>query len=453
MVEPTDLAAARRGYVIAAAGCGKTELISEAAASRPDRRSLILTHTHAGVAALRSRLREKGLGHRQCNVETITGFALRFAAAYPKTSRWDGDKPTGPGWNAVQEGAGRVIDTRAGREVLAASYPGGIYVDEYQDCTAVQHQLVTTLADVLPTRILGDPLQGIFGFAGKTVDWDAVKMEFEDVGSLSTPHRWSNTNRDLGEWLIDARERLLRGDQPDWTSPVVKVEASTDARQVMACNRFRDVDSVVAIRKWAADEQNVASRLGGAFTSMEIIDSKDLIDAARRFGEAQGMDLAYLTIDFAARCMTNVGSHLRTARDRLRNGELPTARLGSANEDCVKALCTVANSGISGVAKALDAISALPDVRVYRHELLDETKRALRLRTPGSESSLEDIAWQLRDDARRRGRKVPARVVSRTLLIKGLEFDHALVLKAKELSKEELYVAITRPRYTLTVLR
>ncbi|MFV0307092.1 MAG: hypothetical protein ACK5OX_05050 [Desertimonas sp.] len=452
MVDPAKLASSRRGYVIAAAGCGKTELIANAVAGQAEGRALVLTHTHAGVGALRSRLRSKGVAARRVSVETLTGFALRFASAYPRTSGWEGTAPTGAQWSEVQDGARRVFDTNAGKSVLKASF-SGIYVDEYQDCTEDQHSLVNSLAEVLPTRLLGDPLQGTFGFAGKLVDWDLVQSTYDDLGELTTPHRWQPTNPALGDWLIDARARLLAGEQPDWSNPAITVGTCRDADQILACGRFRTVPSVVAIRKWARDEQAVASRLGGAFTSMETIDSKDLFATARRFDAATGTSLAIATIDLAELCMTNTGGHLKAARRSLTSDRVPTPRQGAANAVAVEALGAVAANGHSAVPNALDAIMSLPNVRVYRHELLDESLRALRSRRDGSERTLEQIAWNLRDDARRRGRAVPTRVVSRTLLVKGLEFDHALVLNANELSAEELYVAITRPRVSLTVLR
>jgi integrase len=65
---------------------------------------------------------------------------------------------------------------------------------------------------------------------------------------------------------------------------------------------------------------------------------------------------------------------------------------------------------------------------------------------------LADHAWQVRDERRQHGRRVDRRTVSRTLLIKGPEFDHALVLDAESLSVNELYVAITRGSTSLTVL-
>ncbi len=184
-----DLAAAARSYVIAPAGCGKTELIAAAVAAEPDRRQLVLTHTHAGVAALRGRLRRYGVARSQARVETIAGFALRIATAYPATSGFDNRQPRDAAWADVYAAAGRVLGTGSGREILAASYKGA-YVDEYQDCITDQHALVLAIDDVLPTRILGDPLQGIFGFRDQQiVDWTS----------------WTNT---LSAFQISAR----RGD-------------------------------------------------------------------------------------------------------------------------------------------------------------------------------------------------------------------------------------------------
>jgi len=445
-----DVLGARRGYIVAAAGCGKTELIADAVAFS-EGRSLILTHTHAGVGALRGRLQAKGVAPKQYRVETITGFALRFAASYPASSGWSTDKPSGAQWNDVQAATMRLISTTNIARVLRASFDR-VLVDEYQDCTAVQHHLTVAIADVLPTVVLGDPLQGIFGFAGPPVDWDDLGNRFEKLGELQTPYRWHNTNPELGEWLLDARRRLLARSEPDWASGVIASGESTSATQVMTCNRFRDVDSVVAIRKWQRDEQDVASCLGGSFSSMETIEAKDLFRAADAFDSSTGAELALVVIGFAALCMTGVRSHLRAAEERLTNGFIPAPRAGAATEVAISALVQVADHGLEAVPSALRAIASLSNVRTYRHELLEETVRAIRLRRPGSERSLSDLAWDLREDARRRGRAVPSRVVSRTLLVKGLEFDHAIVLARNELSREELYVAITRPRRSLTVL-
>ena len=56
-----DLRAVERGTITAPAGCGKTELIAQTLrAHRESKPILVLTHTNAGVAALRARLDRAG---------------------------------------------------------------------------------------------------------------------------------------------------------------------------------------------------------------------------------------------------------------------------------------------------------------------------------------------------------------------------------------------------------
>lgn len=160
------LARARRAYLVAAAGCGKTETVANAAGLYSDGRQLVLTHTHAGVKALKDRLRKVGTPRGQVHVDTIAGFALRYAASFPRRSGIAILEPRTPEeWAAVYEAAQRVFEGRVGRGVLRESF-AGLYVDEYQDCTRDQHALVMAMADVVPARVALDPLQGIFGFAG-----------------------------------------------------------------------------------------------------------------------------------------------------------------------------------------------------------------------------------------------------------------------------------------------
>jgi len=44
------------------------------------------------------------------------------------------------------------------------------------------------------------------------------------------------------------------------------------------------------------------------------------------------------------------------------------------------------------------------------------------------------------------------RLIGTTLLVKGLEFDHGIVLDAASLSRKELYVALTRGTRSLTLV-
>jgi hypothetical protein len=89
---------------------------------------------------------------------------------------------------------------------------------------------------------------------------------------------------------------------------------------------------------------------------------------------------------------------------------------------------------------------------VFRRELLSEMKRALRVFAAGEAPTLVDAAFVVRNRASRVGRSVARCSVGTTLLVKGLEFDHAIVLDGDEFDVRNLYVAITRGARSLTII-
>ena len=113
-----DILAIDRGTITAPAGCGKTHLIADAltrhTASKP---ILVLTHTNAGVVALRSRLDKFGVPLRAYRLSTIDGWAMRLAATYPMRCRFvfDGNNPD---YRRLREVAANLIAGRAIDDVL-----------------------------------------------------------------------------------------------------------------------------------------------------------------------------------------------------------------------------------------------------------------------------------------------------------------------------------------------
>ena len=54
---------------------------------------------------------------------------------------------------------------------------------------------------------------------------------------------------------------------------------------------------------------------------------------------------------------------------------------------------------------------------------------------------------------RHKGRPISHRkLIATTLLVKGLEYDHAVVLNAEALDAKDLYVAMTRGSKSLTII-
>jgi hypothetical protein len=460
VTDPAMLAAARRAYVIAAAGCGKTHLIADAVELTPDYRQLILTHTNAGVDVLRRRLASRGIPDRRAHVETISGFALRYAAAYPKTCQVDVSQPAGAEWRDVQRGATRFFATRAGRAVIADSY-GGLYVDEYQDCTRLQHELIREMADILPTRLLGDPMQAIFDFTGETlVNLDELDDDFERLDDLTFPWRWASTHTQLGEWFLYTRRCLLAGRDPDFRNAPLRIRRAGDVdrmvctpEQISACKDHGGKESVVAIRRLQHAAHETASKLRGVFTSMEEMDCRELFAAADRLDSTVGPSRAVVLVDFASRCMTKVSTYLRGARRTMAAGKTPVARPGQAASTIRALTPAAADDTPANLLDALREMTKLPDVVLYRAELYDEMCRTLQRADHAPGHSYHDLAWSVRDQTRRHGRTIRGRVISRTLLVKGLEFDHTIILDFAEFSSaKEKYVALTRPRHSLTVL-
>jgi DNA helicase-2/ATP-dependent DNA helicase PcrA len=178
MADPEiDLLSIEKGAVTAPAGCGKTQLIAGALSRHEGPKPvLVLTHTNAGVAALRGRLDRAGVAPSKYRVVTLDGFAMRLISTFPKRSGHDPAilELANPAtdYPAIRNAAVQLLNEEHLDEILAATYDR-LFVDEHQDCSQVQHEMVVFLADPLRCCVLGDPMQAIFGFKGNAlVDWD-----------------------------------------------------------------------------------------------------------------------------------------------------------------------------------------------------------------------------------------------------------------------------------------
>ncbi len=455
-------AALRRGVVVAPAGCGKTELIARAVASDTSQRQLVLTHTHAGVRALRDRFQRLGVPMGAATIETIASWSLRYAFAYPALGGLDIAEPSGEQWERVYAAAHKIFESGKVLDVVRATYAGA-FVDEYQDCNESQHALLARIADAVPCRLVGDPLQGIFGFRkNRLVRWGVVESVFPKFGELSTPWRWRGKNEALGRWLFDVRAPLLEGRDVDLCAGPLAWAASSPETQAAAAWRLtREQGSVVVIHKWPDDCHDFASRLRGSYESMEEMDSNALMKHADEIFATNGTARAKAVVDFALACASGLASQLTTIRQNLERGRHPEKTRLQKNVDIVEHLERVAGAAeLAAVAPALTAMTRLDGVNVYRRELLAEMRRALDAYAAGGHATLRAAAWYVRNMRRHIGRRIEKRTVSRTLLIKGLEFDHAAVLDAGALEEQQrpgngaknLYVAMTRPCRSLTVL-
>ncbi|MCC6613595.1 MAG: AAA family ATPase [Anaerolineae bacterium] len=457
---PEQLAQSARAYLVAAAGYGKTEIIARAVSLEQERRQLILTHTHAGVHSLKTRLKKLGVSGRYFRVNTIAGWALQYVNAYPQLSGIQaGYTPiNNDEWRSCYRAAARLVgENRAIRSVVQASY-AGVYVDEYQDCTISQHDLILQLAELIPCRVVGDPLQSLFDFSGEAIDWqEHVASNFQELPELRTPWRWEGANPRLGQWLIQLRFALLDGSGIDLRGQEDRgvYWRKYDGYQSIldACTQgFAQEHTVIVIREQANTCHKLAQNLAKwGYTSIEEMEAKDLTKWATALEANEGNQRAVAVIDFCSTCMTGVSTTLKSIKERFSNNSRSFSRM--RNQPLISVLEAVADSDeFTPILSAISVISKLPEVRIYRRDLLREMKRALGNYPNGSSSTLAESARHTRNQTSVIGRSLDRRTISRTLLVKGLQFDHAVVSDIEKFNKHHLYVALTRGARSVTVV-
>lgn len=457
-----DLFGFARGSVTAPAGCGKTQLIADTVALHDGPKPiLILTHTNAGCAALRMRLQRARVPISAYRVATLDGLAIRLIGMFPLRS---GHNPrileindARNDYPAIRTAALQLL--RAGHisDALQGTY-SRLIVDEYQDCSLVQHAVVDALAMVLPTAVVGDPMQAIFGFAGnQLVHWQAhVEVQFPAVGALGTPWRWRNAGVEpLGRWLLDARSQLqggqgvnLRGAPGEVQWVPLNAANAAQQRRTAALTRTVGHEETVLIIGDARNPRGrhqFTSQTPGA-TSVEAVDLGDLVGFARRFNADAANALDQL-VNFAADLMTQVGAAALLAR-------VETIRTGRARTPPTPAeAAAVAFATAPNLAAALHLLQQLEEqvhARVFRPEILHCCRSAMRTAAAGRVTLL-DAVLQARERNRHVGRPVSRRAVGSTLLLKGLEADVAVILHPELMDATNLYVALTRGAHRLVV--
>lgn len=454
----------RRAFAVAAAGCGKTELLGQLVADQRSGRQLVLTHTRAGVAAIKTRLAGMHVPHDKFHLDTIAGWCLRYGAAYPAISDYRAGAEADPDWTATYPGAEKVCRTALGKRVVTESY-SGVLVDEYQDCSLKQHALVRALAECVPCRGVGDPLQTIFGFRDDpVVPWATIQTDFEVVDdALTEPWRWRREGRNaaLGEWLVAARKQLetagrlvIADDAPvAWVQHNTTVEVPEAWGATCWNVNAPSNETVVAILKWPNKCRDLAKRMGGRWPIVERFDDPDLLRLGVKLVDVDGAAVVEALVEFVSERMTAMGTALKTAVDAIKAGR-GVSRI-TKNREHADRLSALARAPTPANALAwLDGVLAhKDDWWLYRRECVFQLREALRHCTSDSFAELPDMVAAARTRARHRGRLTHRRTIGTPLLVKGLEFDHAVLLwEPDHLSVQGLYVALTRASKSLTIV-
>jgi len=493
----------KKVILIAPAGYGKTHTIVECL-KYTSGRQLILTHTHAGVASIKEKITKTQINLDQYSVETISSFAQKYLKAFyvgtdvPEQEAKNRNDPNKDYHSFIILKTRTLFLSPIIKQIIQASYDG-LFVDEYQDCTKLQHALIMEMANILPTRILGDPLQGIFDFNGPIVNLDTDLPGFIKFPDLHTPFRWykKGNNKLLGDLIKNFREPLINGNVFDVCTNsdigvyVITVEegdfedSKSEYRKKISnlisnkTNNPNFESLLIIVPEYTEIEKGKEIRKGGitdrAKTLSKIDYSRSIvlleaIDDKKFYALANEFDNLMISIQKAKKPIKKIYKLLSNffynssppKRKNIGLNDWISTRPKNKNGDYyIKA--KQSDAGIlADELRTLIEIILLNPSQKGMYSLLLHVKNDLKIKIRLRRELLSSIVKALNDSinenltvyeamkaykniVRRVGRKVHGKCIGTTLLTKGLEFDTVAILDVHKFDcPKHLYVALTR---------
>lgn len=489
----TDYINAPKSLMIAPAGHGKTHTIAECiqlcSAGKPQ---LILTHTHAGIASIKAKLMEMKVDNKKYHVETITSFVQGYVLAF--CSKDDLPEQSEKGYfDAVLQKGAKLFENKHVLDVVRLTYDG-LFVDEYQDCTLGQHIILMKIGKVIPIHLLGDELQGIFGFAGRLVDFNLDLKGFERFDLLKKPWRWYKEGncQALGNRILEWRESLESENKMISlsTDREAGIEVCITASEALSYDRtyfialrkliqMYDCESLLILFpsyrevKWVPKGKVELFR--GTIT--DRIKIKEAVDFSNRFLLAEAIDDKSFyanakSIDNLIKGITRARKKEKSIYDLLdgmsfnktdldiwfdRNHDCRLINKQGDNKTKSEKLSSIYKNFIGrpskhGFLTMMTFFMKDAGIKPKRYEVVSSVMSCLK-NYPDEEISVYESMKEMRNAVRRGGRKIRGRCIGTTLLTKGLEFDTVIVLDAHRFEdSKNFYVAISRACKSLVIL-
>lgn len=482
MIDWKDFITCNRSLLIAPAGHGKTTAIADCILHCPeDSCQLILTHTHAGIASLRTKFRNKNIPQKKYQLETITGFAQRYVLCYLGSSKLPSEDDKSYFSIAVEK-CRLLLQSNIVQTILKISY-GGVFVDEYQDCTIAQHNMIMSLASNLPLHVLGDPLQGIFSFENASlVNFDNDLNEFTKFELLNHPWRWEDTNPTLGQCISNIRKSLIKGESIELNNLKINglyvINCSEENEKFISLINIIKKEKNILVIYPSYHEVNKYGNLQLRGNLNDRIKLKQRVDFSNRFSMIDAIDsseyyyCAKLIDDFINKCKTGrkikrvakfytilehfylnsselskwINKSKNSFVNRTKNNAIYSAEL-------IKAFSQFETTiSIENLKILISKIMGLPKIKCYHRNFYYTFDRCLEIANHEG-VSLFDAMKMLKTRLRHQGRKMDINCIGTTLLTKGLEFDTVIIWDANKFEDaKNFYVAISRACKNLYII-
>lgn len=462
MIDLDNFLKSPKSLLIAPAGFGKTHTITECLSKLPvnTKKELILTHTHAGVGSIKEKLKKQNI-HNNYEVETISSFIQRYVLAYNYDSKVPNLEDSKKYYSFLNLSALKLFNNNIVQKIIKASY-SGLFVDEYQDCTKTQHQIIKILADLLPTRLLGDFLQGIFEFNEPTVNLTCTtEMDgfIQNYFELSKPQRWLNGNNHfLGNDLKAIREKIINNENFNLRSyksievyqyPSLDLHTPNTNYNKLVWRLIGNNKSLLILHSNTTSiepRKKITQIFNGALNLIESIDDKLFYKTALILDELDINNMA-LKLHELSLLIFNKTEISKWFNDKGFKRKTKLEEKAIINE-----ISQLSQNLSHNLYKIITIISKLPNVKCYRPEVLSSLFKAIEIAN-NEKATIYDSMINYRNTIRRFGRKIEGKCIGTTLLTKGLEFDTVLVLDANKFTcPKHFYVAITRACKKLVIV-
>lgn len=454
----------KKTKIIAPAGYGKTHFISDCIKYTFENKlgkQLILTHTHAGVASIRAKLFKNNIPTSAYKIETICGYAQKYVFSFIKHSAIPNQENKNF-YPFIIDCAINLFSKRNIQQIIQKTY-SGIFIDEYQDCTKEQQNMLMKLKDIIPLHILGDPLQGIFDF-NNIVDFDTDLNDFTEYDEkLTIPWRWSlnGNNFALGKDLQLIRETLLANNNIKLDKniyPNIKIKIITGniyKNKEYKKNLYKELDSnniLIITNGQINQRKKIRSTLGKYINIqlLEAIDDKDFYSISHDFDSLITSKSQYKSfIKILEKIFTEQGIKTWFNKNGLIKKKDAIAKIFS---DKLYPYVKKLSNNIATYNDLYNMFLQLKNhLTCWRKDLLFSVIISLKNATLEN-STVYTAMCKHKNHIRIVGRKIYGKCLGTTLLTKGLEFDNVVILDAQDFTdKKSFYVAVTRACKNLTI--
>jgi len=256
----------------------------------------------------------------------------------------------------------------------------------------------------------------------------------------------------MGKWINLSREKLIKNDLNIFNSLPHGVEVFKYNNYQDLCKKAIQFSHYSGRNVILFNLENQANtfckKLGGRFFFQEEIECKALKKICEYIDNKNETEIIKEFIVISKKCFTNFTTQYSNIVSKIENNKFDFRGLKTNKELARLVTIAVSDFKLQILIEMINVIDNNSNLKLYRKELWDVMKKMLIELQTNNKTSKETLNSIRNSNSNSYKYK---NMVSRILLVKGLEFENVFIVNPNELTKELLYVAISRPTQTLII--